>query len=479
MPVQRVLAPTWEQSIADDIGNRDITVDTTFGPVRDIIARPVSKVADRMNQDVVHLSDILSLTNIEQFSVQELNDIAYNSQIIRGGGTASTAVVSLLSTSPPTSDVTIPINFPFSTEPDPQTGAVVFFAATQQAVYIAANANNFYDAAHRVYRLDIPVQCTTPGPNGNVGPNRIVKSQRAISGFQRITNFAGASPGTDQESNTDLADTLLIFNLGINDISTPYGIGLETKRQFPGIIDYKVIFGSDTLLTRASVDAGATDVYIIGSTAVTNSDSFTYAGQPLVLRKQPILSIISVTNGPTTYVLGTNYIFVPDLNGPYGGSPQGRDAIQFLPTSVLLPAIGDTVTVSYNYNSLISTIQNFFTSPRFFAIGRSLLYKQGQQTIVSVAGTLTVLPNFDANAVRANVVTAIINYVNSLKLGIPLEEFNLITYLGQTVGSAGGIDNFVLTTLNFQGLPGVLPLVPATGAQYLRTTINDVVVTLG
>lgn len=483
MPVTRVLALQWEQQIANAIGGRDIQADTTFGPVRAIIAYPVSQVADRQNQDLVTLSDLLSLTNVSQFSTQDLDDIAYNSQIIRGPGTASTAVVSLISSSPPTSDVTIPINFPFSTDPDPQTGAVVFFASTQQVTYIAANANNFYDAVNRVYRLDVPVAAVTAGAVGSIGPNRITNAQRAIGGFQRVTNFIAATPGSDSETNQDLANTLLIFALGINDISTPYGIGLETQRQFPSVTDYKVVYGKDSLLTRASVDAGATDIYIIGQQAAAATDTFTFGGFPLPLESQPLISIISVSSGATTYVEGTDYVVLTDI-GPYGGSNLGQDSIQFLPTSLIYPAIGASIQVSYNYNAFITTLQTFFTSPKFQVDGRSLLYKQGRLQAVAVSGTLSVLPNFDTATVLANVQSAIINYIGTpsgpvLGLGVPLEQFNLLTYIGTVVGSVGGVDNFVLTVLNLVGLTGVLSSIPTSEAQYNTTTSDDVNISLG
>src|SRR5271169_534089 len=104
MPVQRTLAADYENQIAQAIGQRDLQADTTFGPIRDQIAYPVSLVADRQNSDIVQLSDILSLTNVAQFSNQDIDDIAYNDQIIRGSGSPATTVVSLISSSPPTSN---------------------------------------------------------------------------------------------------------------------------------------------------------------------------------------------------------------------------------------------------------------------------------------------------------------------------------------------------------------------------------------
>jgi len=478
MAVTRILASTWENQIAQSIGSRDIQVDTTVGPVRDVISYPVSIVCDRLNASIVQLSDIQSLTNVQQFTNADIDAIAYNSQIIRGPGAFATTTVSLLSTSPPTQDVTIPINFPFSTNPDSATGAVVFFASTQQVTYTASTANNYYDATTRMYKLDVPVQAVASGSPGNVGPNRIVQAQRSIGGFQRLTNFSGASGGLAQETNQQVADTLLIFNLGINDISTPYGIGLETTRQFTQITDYYVAYGSDPLLTRASSDAGATDLYFIGAAAVPITNSFTYTGQPLVMLSQPVISVSTVTSGPITFVQGIDYNFVPDT-GPYGGSVNGQDEVQFLPTSLILPPIGATIQVTYNYNSLVATVQNFFDTPNFLVIGRSLLFKQGLQVLTSCAGTLTVLPNFDYSIVSSNTFTAIYNYINSLGLGQPLEEFDLISYISSQVGSAGGIDNFVLTVLNYRGQSGVLSSVTATGAQYLRINNSDILITSG
>ena len=477
MTVQRKLALEWERDIADAVSERDSQAETTYGPIRDIVARPVAQTADRLNQDTVRLSEILSLKNVDQFTDSELNDVAYNSQITRGGGAPSTTVVSLLSSSPPTSNLTIPINFPFSTDADPSTNQVVFFRATQQVVYTASNANAYYDAANRLYRLDVPVECVSIGTFGNIGPNRIVKSQRSIGSFQRVTNFVGATGGTDSETNTSLAETLLIFNLGINDLSTPFGTALETKRQFPTIIDQVVVWGSDPLLTRAAIDSGATDVYVISEVAQSQVDTFTYNGQAMVLTKQPALSIVSVTSGATTYVEGTDYELVVDT-GPYGGSIKGIDSVRFFPLAPSYPAIGDTVTVTYNYNLNIRTIQDFFSSDEFSVIGRDILYKQGLKEEVQVQGVLYVLPGFDPAVVKANVITAISNFINSLKLGQAVEQFDLLAEVGAKIGSLGGVDNLVLTSLNFVGSSGVIDI-PMTKAQYARIDSTNITLVFG
>jgi hypothetical protein len=477
MTIQRKLALEWEQNIADSIAERDTQAETTYGPIRDIVARPVARVADRINQDIVRLSEILSLKNVEQFTVSELDDIAFNSQITRGTGAPATGVVSLLSSSPPNANLTVSINFPFSTDSDPVTNQVIFFRATQQVTYIAANASAYYDAANRLYRLDVPVECVSAGTFGIVGPNRIVKSQRSIGSFQRVTNFAGTSGGTDQESNTSLSETLLIFNLGINDISTPFGTELETKRQFPTIEDQVVVWGADPLLVRASTDAGAADVYIIGETAKGQTDTFIYVGQDMVLTKQPALSITSVTSGATTYIQGTHYELIQDV-GAYGGSTKGIDAVRFPPTSPLFPAIGDTVTVIYNYNELIQTLQDFFTSDEFSVIGRDLLYKQGIKIPIQVLGTLYVLPGFDPAVVRSNVVSAIATFINELKLGDDVEQFDLLAEVGAKVGSLGGVDNLVLTGLNLVGVSGIIDI-GISKAEYARIDTTNITVVFG
>lgn len=476
MTIKRKLALEYESDIKRDIEDRDSTVDTTIGPVRDLVARPVSRVADELNRDIVRISEIQSLTNVEQFENEELDDFAFNSQIVRGPGSRATTIVSLISSSPPTADVTIPINFPFSTDPESSTGEVIFFRATEQVQYFAVTATAYYDAIDRVYRLEVPVESVSTGSNTNVGPGRIVKAQRSIGGFQRVTNKVAAQGGSDSESNTSLADTLLTFALGINDISTPFGTILETKRRFPAVVDQEIVYGSDPLLTRASADSGATDVYILGQTSATYVDNFIYNGSDMVLLKQPIISVSSVISGINTFIEGTHYSVIKD-SGFYGGSIRGQDLVRFLPTSPLFPAIGDTVTVTYTYNQLISELQSFFTTEEFYVIGRDLLYKSGFQMDVEVEGTLFVLPNFDPAVVRTNVVSAIYNYINSLYLGANLEQFDLITEIGTKVGQLGGVDNFILSKLCLLGGSGVNDIT-VEKSEYVKITTTDIVVSL-
>jgi hypothetical protein len=292
----------------------------------------------------------------------------------------------------------------------------------------------------------------TTGTNSAVGPNRITRPLRPLSGFQRVYNEEAATGARDIYTNTELAE-LYTLALSGRQLSTPNGAKFYAQSSFSSIDDINVVYGADSLIQRASTEAGAVDVFVLGEVRTTGVDTLFYLGpsqlHPVSLA--PLVEVSSVVLNPsTTLVEGVDYEVYRDSAG-YGGSIRARDGIRFLSSSATLSgaAVGtSTVTITYVYNDLIRTLQTDDERPEVHVLGSDKLYRQAVTVDTFLAARLVPVAGFDFTAVRNLVELQLENFFNELELGDDVE----ISDIQQRVRQLSGVDNFIVTRLSRDAL---------------------------
>ena len=473
MAISKITSAQFETSLQNAILSRNPEMDVTTGPIRDIITAPVSQVLEDQNDRIRRLSLIMSLLNTGEFTDQEMDEIAFNEQILRRPGIRSSTTVFFQARRAPSVDLTVPVNFPAGTQVDPTTGRQITFRTTETRTLPAATAALFFNASSGFYELEVNVSAITTGDAGNVGPGRINQLLRPLTGFDQVTNRAAASNGKDTETNEELAERIIVAILG-TDISTKFGVERETLDEFSDVLDIITVFGLDPLLTRASTDAGAVDAYIIGTSNVTAVESQTFlgVGQTVVLDNQPVTAIASVDAGGPAFIQGTDYSLIRDT-GPNANSVRAVDGIVFL-IGGTAPTVGATINITYTYNSLLQTLQDNFIVPDRFVFGRDLLFKQGTQINTEIAANLSVLAGTNATTILAQVVSVIVAFINSLGLGDDVE----ISDVQAEVRKIPGVDNFVPTTFRkIGGAPGAADIA-ISRSEFARIASGNVTLTL-
>lgn len=446
MTVPTKLADVYRQEIENEILNRDNSIETQFGPIRDVVIRPAATVFEDQNADIRAVENLQTFADPASIELVDLNNVAFeNWQIRRLPGSRSTGSVVFRTSVRPLSDITVPSGFPVATVRDDTANFQVQFITTEVATLVAASADLFFNASTGFYELEVPIRAVNTGAEGQVATNRVTVLLRPISGFSSVTNPSGSDGGADQESNISVVERLQIARQGI-DISTVNGVISFVRQNFPDVVDIVAVFGDDPLLTRASEDSGAADYYIKGFVTAPRTDNYLFDGSDHIFNNQPVLSIVSVTDTITTFVQGVDYQLTKDTGGN-AGSVRAVDKLEFLGGGAS-PAIGATVTAQYNVDSLIISLQTVFGLETNKVLGRDLLFKQGVQTEVRATSDLTVLSGFSPATVQGNVRTAIKNFINALDLGENVEIFDVITAVVNTVQ---GVDNLVFTLFDFVG----------------------------
>lgn len=472
--LNRISASEYAQMIIDGISERDPSLDTRVGAIRDLQIDPVSEVLEQQNNRVVYLSTLNSMKYADSAVPDDLDDIVFNEGVVRWAGSRAVATVTFSRSSAPTSNLLIPLNFPVATPVDPGTGASVVFRVIESKTMFASAPTAYFNADTGKYEIDVLVASVTTGITGEVGPYTITVMRRPLPGFDELFNREATTSGTGLETNVDLADRYLLHVAGSKP-GVPAGLKRSILDNFSAVSDAYVVYGNDSYMTRQQYDAGAVDVWVLGSQTATKRYVTTYPGiETLIpMDRQPVLTITSVRDSlGNIFVKDTDYVVVTDT-GEWSGSTLAQDGIKFLSTATTLPAnLLDPITIDYNYNSLITILTSYYTQPEEYTMGQNQLFRWAQQVDLLIEANVKVRSGNPAD-VQESVRTSIKNYINALKLGDDVEEFDI----DSVVSRVYGVDNFTYTTLAISTGSGVADIAIGPN-EYARIADPDLIINL-
>lgn len=473
MPVEKITATEFGTQITTGISDRDKTLDTRVGPIRDLFVDPVAAVLENQNDRVVYLNNLLSLRNAENLVPDDVDDIVFNENMVRWGGSRAVATLTFSRTRPPAGNYTIPINFPVSTLINPTTGSSVFYRTIETKTMYQASASSYYNADTGKYELQVSAASVVKGASAAVGAYTIVQPRRPLDNFDEVFNVEATTSGRGIETNEELATRYLLHVEG-SQLATPQGLKSFLLDNISTAEDAYVVYGNSEYLTRDDDDAGAIDVWVLGSTPLTRTYITLYNGTYTLnaVDFQPLISVTSVSSVATgtTYVKDVDYE-VETGQGEYAYSNLGSDGIRWIPGGSH-PDIGDDVVIEYQYNSLINVLDSYFKQSQFYGLGSDKLYRWAQATYIELDANLKVRAGSPSEVLNA-VKNAISNYINDLKLGENLEEFDL----DALVGKIYGVDNWTYNQLSVKGGSGVQDI-EIDPTNYARILTSDFVVSL-
>lgn len=452
MVIQRRTVAQFEDLISNGVASRDETIDTYIGPIRDLYITPPAEVMKGIHDNIVYLSQLVSMQNAGTFNPEDLDAFVYNENVVRWNGSPSYTVVTFSRLLPPSVDITIPLNFPLATKTDPKTGQVVNFRTIEtKTMYgpLTVSPSAYYNVQTQRYEIDVAAVSVTSGGNTMVGAYTITQFRRSFPEFEYVTNKSATTTGRGLETNTDLAIRYQTRVTG-NQEAAPTGLKAFALNLMSNIEDVYVVYGTDPNLERQSVDAGAADVWIKSTAPATDTYDTYYRGvrELIPLSKQPLISVTAVSSGATYYTEGVDYEVVTG-EGIYAYSDRGSDGIRFL-IGGSVPAINAPLRIVYAYNAMINIVTALYKQPNFLVMGSDAIFRWAQKKNIIIEAELKV-GSGNPNTILAAVRDRILTYVNSLKLGSDVEEFDI----DAQVAAVGGVDNWVYVTLAVKGGTGV------------------------
>ena len=461
------------QDLAAAVKNRDRSIETGFGPVKDIVIDPVSLVLRELYLQVKHVFDVQFLKNAALMSIEELDLLGESLGIKRKGAIAAVGSVFFLTSNKPVTDITIPAGFPVATATN-VVGAVSFqsFVTTRTTTFFAASSDAFFNPDSGFFEFEIPIRALTPGTNGNVASGTVKTLQRQVPGIAAVINKSATSGGRDLETNAEYARRIRLALLG-TDRGTVDGLrrfGLNDER----VVDALVVQSGEPLLTRTESVAGAIDVYIFGEEPTLDQQPHVFTGLDVFFRNEPLIFPTPVSNivrslpGPPL-VEGEDYFVERDVI--LDGSSKARNLLRWNRASTNLPSDQEGITIEYTYDKLIQDLQMELDKPENDVLA-DVLFRRSTQVDIVLDATIKVLSDVDLSTLTDLIRSALREFINTRGLG----ESIIPSDLDVVLRSVPGVD-FVFLPFNVlaklgESGSGTVPIEKNEFAQIADTNIT-------
>lgn len=301
-----------------------------------------------------------------------------------------------------------------------------------------------FDADLNKFVFSVPVESVNVGLTTVAAEGQISQLRDPITGIEGVTNANPTSGGRDEETDRELADRIKDA-LSANNIGTITGYR-NMIFLVAGVQDIKIVGAGDPFMLRDSGDGGSVDAYITDPVPFSISEVATAANVTPVGGKfdfapsrQPLIDDVSAVK-PT----GFGPDIVKDL-GAFAGSTRAKDVIKFDsdPTGE---------TIEYQVNNLVKTVEDFINEEERNQVGSDVLVKEATFIPIDVIVTIHVLPEFESSRaiVRANVESAVTQFISSLGIGDTLEQSDVVN----VIVNVSGVDRVELPPTKFERSTG-------------------------
>jgi len=406
---------------------------------RDVVVDAVASELETLYLDLYRVSNAQSP---DLAAIADVEKLGSNFQVMRKGPTKATGVVTFYSFNSPASPVTISQGTQLFSKVSTGYSAQQFIT-TQDVILSVLNFN----ADTGRYEINCNIRAVVAGTSANVPPGAISAMMNPIAGVDGVYNYNAITNGSDFEPISQFRARLKSTLLG-NNIGTINGY-YNTLIQNQDVVDASIsALGTGTItLTRNT--PGAVDAYIRG--LVSTQDVETYVvpittPRELIVSKQPIDILAKDTfnlTGSVTgeLVYGTHYTIITDTSN-LAGSINASDKFVFTSSVV----VGETITITYSYNSLIETLQNYMENDSRKVLGADLLVRSAKPRKINIECTIRVLSGYTASTVATAVSNALATALNTYTIGEEVQQSDLLAVIVNTTG----VDDVNIPLTTFQ-----------------------------
>lgn len=388
------------EEIAESIEDSDETLDTTQGPIPQLMIRPQSGVIADASEESESLRTLFTLDFDDSITDVERVTALANWGSTPGEGTKSKHIQYFLKFTRPTTDIEIPAG----TLVSDSEGQFVYKTLTTGNMLVSS-ANTYYNASSNAYELSLQVEAVGIGAEYELPPGRINTLLTPIVGIDTTTNRSKPQGGEEAETVEDQNERLKNSLKGVNK-GAPGGIASTILNALPSTVsDVNVVQPFEQEFTRI-IEGPALDIYNIALSSESIVDTFyPVAGQTeIFLRNVPALSVNSITvNGSS----GITYSLVVDTSRDSGYSLRSEDKVVFD-----IPLLsGDEVVIDYNYNKALSDIyEKAFSDGEDVLFNTDFLVRYPFTVKPVVRGEIKILSSYSTSEVESNLNTFLEEY---------------------------------------------------------------------
>jgi len=412
---------------------------------RDVI---IDAPAGELSSLYLDLNRTSSAQSPDLAAVTDLEKLGRNFQVLRNGPTKATGIATFYSFEMPTSPITIARGTTLVSKATGVTNSAQQYVTTQEIVLSAIDFN----ANTGRYEVNVNICAVLAGTGANIPPGAIAAILTPISGIAGAYNYNAITNGADSES-------LSIFRARLKRVITGNNAGTadgyyQTVTRNLGVIDARITSSITGIEELRRADVGAVDIYIRGLIS-TQAPTETYtvpvsSPYEFVVSSQPMDLLVAssfILTGSITGTLteGVHYTIVQD-NGKYAGSIKGVDKFVFTSSGVNKVTSGESITIVYSYNSLVSELQLYMDDSPRKVLGADLLIKNAKPRQILVECTIRVSPGYAVSTVTTDVVNALSIFLDSYTIGEEVQQSDVLAVIANTTG----VDDITVPLTTFE-----------------------------
>lgn len=426
-------------------------LDLTEGtPERDLfIEAQISGNLQRIWDGIVYTQKLHApIVYYEDLNEVDIDNYCYTFNVFQTPSTYSTGKVIFFTTTEPTDDINIENGTVVSTV----SATPIEFEVIGNYTIYAANANAYYNAVTERWEISCNVQALKAGAQYRAGSGTVKQIQSAITGISGCTNEDAISGGEEAESIINRLQRVGEKFQG-RDLGPTAGIksflSLYTR-------DINVVGANDPLMLRDEGLGGAIDIYMIGEELETEVDEITitstglavsanveYTSTGIVLSKQPVHEITNFQKNDT--IISPDYYSLVEDTGVLKKSTRSNNKLELTSTGLAMIGsfvAGDSLKITYLYNTLLTTIENDLNSTINHFHNRDYLLREMNEVIVDVSIRFKEVAGQDFNLISEGAQLEAIDFINDIKTKGSVELADVVS----VIKNYTGVDNVDLTT---------------------------------
>lgn len=417
-------------SLAKRVQDSDKSVEYDKGPVFDLMIRPVGEELGSAEDKADYISNLYTSAFSEVADEREVLALETNFAMEgQGSGKSSKTKAQYF--------------FRFAR---PQVGESFMIAEgtlvanadssmvyrTIETVFMEGQyADIYYNNKEGWYGIPVLTEATAIGSAYDLKQGRVNKILSVVDGWDGTINLADYAGGEEAESNSQKVARIKKRFEGM-DTGTFGGVESRVLNYNPAVISsVRLVDPSNQTIFKRPTIRPALDLYIIGQDMLVTTDTFTASdGQTsYVLKNQPVYSVSSVTKNGTAI---TTWQFDRD-DSVLQQSSRSQDAIVFDPPLVL----GDSVSVTYQYNGIISSVQNdIFPATNNLLFRTDVLVREAREAKISISIRFSFVGSVSLEDGEAALVDALYRLV---EVGTFIDNLNPETLRSQLKSEVVGL----------------------------------------
>lgn len=334
---------------------------------------------------------------------------------------------------------TDPISIPNNTRVETSDSTPITYVTLTSVLYSPLDAPIFFNSTRSRYEFTVQVQSLNAGDGTGTGVGSIDTLVSTIDGIDGVTNDLPINSGLPAETNQNYLTRIAQLYRG-RTTETNLGLNSFFSEFFE---DYRIVKFGDAGYLRNKYPGGV-DIYYPVERELNVTETFSiptidFQGS-FIFENQPVMSIESVVGDVSGELPTTLFTLLKDT-GLLKESTRSNDGIK-----INSPGINDTtITVSYNYNEFLSSIESSMQSEDFKKPGGDYLIRRSNKVSVD----LTVPVQFESGAVQStttnDIVNTLSNFINDTLQGSTIKKGDLVNTAEVPGVSVVNYSTFVIT----------------------------------